>query len=216
MNMHDNRMQEVLTVPNAITIGRLLLVPVAFTVLVATENHTLASILFAVAAFSDFLDGYIARVTSTESELGAILDPLVDRLLLLAGVLGLYVVDRLPLWIVITLIARDVYMLYGSARLRALGIERVRILWVGKIATGLLFMGFAGLILNYPLVEGLGWIDAEWLPGFNNKTYAIWMWPVYIGFICSMAAMVWYRIIAGIKKHKHDFESKTIPDPIKK
>jgi len=209
-------MQEVLTVPNVITIVRLLLVPVAFTVLVAGNNDVLASILFAVAAISDFLDGYIARITDTESELGAILDPLVDRLLLFAGVLGLYIVGRLPLWIVITLIARDVYMLYGSARLRAWGIERVRILRVGKIATGLLFMGFAGLILNLPQVQGLGWTSASWLPGFNSDPYSIWIWPVYVGFVCSIIAMVWYRIIAGIKKHKHDFESKTMPDPINK
>jgi cardiolipin synthase len=214
MNEREDRMQEILTVPNVITIVRLILVPVAFTILVATDAYVLAFFLFGTAAMSDFLDGYIARITNSESELGAILDPLVDRLLLFAGVIALYILGRLPLWILIGLIARDVYILQGSARLRAMGIERVRVLMIGKIATSLLYLGFSGLILNVPMVEGLGWIDVDWLPGFNSERYCIWIWPVYVGFICSMIAMIWYRTIAGIKKYKHDFESKTLPDPI--
>ncbi|MCL2491426.1 MAG: CDP-alcohol phosphatidyltransferase family protein [Coriobacteriia bacterium] len=214
MNTQDNRTQEILTVPNVITIVRLILVPVAFTVLVATTENKLAFVLFAVAAASDFVDGYIARLTGTESELGSMLDPLVDRLLLLCGVGGLYLLGRLPLWIVVGLIARDVYLLYGSARLRAMGIERVRILYIGKIATTALYIGFSGLILNWPLAQGLGWTDISWLPGFNAKEYCIWIWVVYIGFTLSMITMIWYRAIALVKKHNHDFESKTLPDPI--
>ena len=215
MNEPDKRIQELYTVPNVITVVRLLLVPVAFTVLVATDAHILAFVLFAIAASSDFLDGYIARTTGTESEFGAMLDPLVDRLLLAAGVIGLYVVGRLPLWILICLLVRDAYLLYGNVRLQAMGIERIRILFIGKCATAFLLVGFAGSILNWPLVQGLGWTDAAWLPGFNYAPYTIWMWAIYIGFVLSMAALVWYRVIAGIKKYRKDFESKTIPDPVK-
>jgi cardiolipin synthase len=216
MDILDRKLEEILTVPNVITIVRLILVPVAFTVLVATPNNLLAFLLFATAALSDFVDGYIARATNTESEFGAQLDPLVDRLLLMAWVIGLYSIGRLPGWIVLGLIARDLYMLYGAARLRALGIERVRVLWLGKIATGLLFVGFSGLILNMPLATGLGWTSIPSRPGFATGQYAIWIWVVYLGFILSMVTAAWYRTIAGIKKHKHDFESKTLPDPIKK
>jgi len=144
MNEPDKRIQELYTVPNVITVVRLLLVPVAFTVLVATDAHILAFVLFAIAASSDFLDGYIARTTGTESEFGAMLDPLVDRLLLAAGVIGLYVVGRLPLWILICLLVRDAYLLYGNVRLQAMGIERIRILFIGKCATAFLLVGFDG------------------------------------------------------------------------
>jgi len=215
MNEQDKRIQELYTVPNVITVVRLLLVPVAFTVLVATDAYILAFILFALAAGSDFLDGYIARTTGTESEFGAKLDPLVDRLLLAAGVIGLYVLGRLPLWILVCLIVRDVYLLHGNVRLQAMGIERIRILFIGKVATAFLLFGFAGLILNWPMIPGLGLTDASWLPGFNHENHSIWLWVVYIGFILSMAAMVWYRIIAGMKKHKRDFECKTLPDPLR-
>ena len=216
MDNPDKRMMQIYTVPNVITMVRLIMVPVAFAVLVSGNNDTLAFVLFAVASTSDFLDGLIARSTHSESELGAMLDPLVDRFLLAAGVIGLYVIGRMPLWILATLISRDVYLLYGSARLRAAGIERIRVLYVGKAATWFLLLGFSGLILNWPLVPGLGWMDTPWLPGLGGDTYCVWIWSVYVGFICSMIALVWYRVVAGIKKNRHDFESKTLPDPIKK
>jgi cardiolipin synthase len=214
MSEPDKRIQELYTVPNVITVMRLLLVPVAFTVLVATDAYILAFLLFALAAGSDFLDGYIARATGTESEFGAMLDPLVDRLLLAAGVIGLYVLGRLPLWILICLLARDAYLLYGNVRLQNMGIESIRILAIGKAATLFLLFGFAGLILNWPRANGLGLVDASWLPGLNAEPYSIWIWIVYIGFILSMTGMVQYRVIAGMKKYRRDFESKTLPDPI--
>ena len=73
--------------------------------------------LFAIAASTDWLDGQIARRTGTVTALGKAIDPLVDRLLIAAGVFGLWLVDRLPGWIVFVLMARDVYLGYGAWRL---------------------------------------------------------------------------------------------------
>jgi cardiolipin synthase len=87
------------------------LVPLFFTVMINGTNDTLAFLLFAFAASTDWIDGQIARRTGTVTEIGKAIDPLVDRLLIASGVLGLYIEGRLPLWIVFVLLARDFYLL---------------------------------------------------------------------------------------------------------
>ena len=108
---------DIYTVANIITVLRLILVPFFFSVLLNGTNDTLAFVLFALAASTDWLDGQIARRTGTVTDdrqgdrpAGR---PAAHRL----GVIGLYIEDRLPLWIVLVLVARDVYLLYGAWRL---------------------------------------------------------------------------------------------------
>jgi len=213
MGKQDDKLQEILTVPNMITLARLIMVPIAFIVLVATDKYLLAFFLFVTAALSDFLDGYIARVTDSVTEFGSKLDPLVDRFLLMAWVLALFIIGRLPLWIVIGLIARDLYIMQGAARMRAMGIGRVPVLPLGKIATGLLFLGFSGLIWGSPAAHGLGLTSVPWFPGLDHSIYIIWIWLVYIGFILSLITMVWYRVLAETKKKKHRLGS--LPNSLK-
>ena len=108
---------DIYTIANIITVLRLILVPLFFTVLINGQNDVLAFILFAVAASTDWLDGQIARRTGTVTAIGKAIDPLVDRLLIASGVIGLYVENRLPLWIPIVLVARDLALGYGVWRL---------------------------------------------------------------------------------------------------
>lgn len=188
--------QQIYTVANVITIIRLLAVPFAFSVLVSGNNDLLAFVLFAGAAASDFVDGQIARRTNTITEVGAIIDPLVDRFLIAAGLVGLYAVHRLPLWILVILIARDAWLLYGSARVRSLNLPRVEVIFLGKLTTAVLLTGFAGLILNAPKVSGLNIINVSWLPGFNAQPVSIWFWIVYVGMVLSIITMFMYMEIA--------------------
>jgi len=109
----EDHVRDIYTVANTVTVLRLILVPFFFAVLINGQNNVLAFVLFAVAASTDWLDGQIARRTGTVTAIGQAIDPLVDRLLIAAGVLGLYVVHRLPLWILVVLVARDVYLGYG-------------------------------------------------------------------------------------------------------
>ena len=156
----------VLTLPNVISFVRLCMVPAYLVVLL--QGHDLAAtLLFAVAAGTDFLDGQIARRTHCVSKLGQLLDPAVDRLLMVAGVLGLLLVGRLPLWIVAFVLLRDLLLLAGGGYLIKRWGIRVPVIYPGKVATTLLFVGFAGLLLNMPLVPGLGVCDVSWLPGFT-------------------------------------------------
>jgi cardiolipin synthase (CMP-forming) len=101
------------TIPNAIGFVRLSLIPV-FLVLALDSGDgrdTTATILFAVIAWSDQLDGMAARITGQYSRLGALLDPLTDRLLVIAGAIVAWEFDLLPRWALLVLAARELFML---------------------------------------------------------------------------------------------------------
>ena len=138
-----------MTTANKVTIVRILLIPVFIVEILyyfktGLEAHRLAGLLcFALAAALDGVDGYIARHYNQRSELGAILDPLADKLLLVSGVVllslrssaGLSIV-RIPLWVTATIISRDVLLLVGMVVIQlTCGKMTVRPRILGKIAT---------------------------------------------------------------------------------
>ena len=136
-----------MTTANKITIFRILLVP-GFVVMVLYYVDTgtelfrvLALLAFALAAVSDAIDGYIARRYNQHSELGKILDPLADKLLLVSGIVLLSFhnephLDRLPLWLTGTIIGRDVLVLLGLIIIQfTCGRITVRPVMIGKVAT---------------------------------------------------------------------------------
>jgi cardiolipin synthase len=101
------------TVPNAIGLVRIALLPVFLVVALGSDDgrDTLAFILFAVVAWSDYLDGMAARLTGQYSRLGALLDPLTDRMLVLCGAIVAWKFDLLPRWALAVLAAREALML---------------------------------------------------------------------------------------------------------
>ena len=187
----DQVSNRIFTVPNLISAIRLCLVPV-FLVLLLNGYDLMATFLFALAAGTDWIDGQIARRTNAVSKLGQLLDPAVDRILMIAGVAGLFMVGRLPLWIIVVVLARDLLLLVGGACLLKRYRIRVAVIFPGKVATTLLFVGFAGLLLNWPLVPGLGLVDAAWLPGFNAAACSWGIWFVYAGLALALATTVYY------------------------
>ena len=188
----------IFTVPNVISFIRLCLVPVFF-VLLFNGFDLAATLLFAIAAGTDWVDGQIARRTHQVSRLGQLLDPAVDRILMISGVVGLFAVGRLPLWIILIVIARDLLLLGGGAYLLKRWHTRVAVIYPGKVATTLLFVGFAALLLNWPILQGLGMVDAAWLPGFNFEPYSWGIWFVYAGLLLALATTVYYVVAALIK-----------------
>ena len=188
----------VYSVANLITIVRLLLVPFFFTVLVGGEgerSRLAAFLIYAIAASTDWVDGQIARRTNTVTQFGKIVDPLVDRLLLASGVVGLYLIGELPLWVPVVLVLRDVYLLYGAYVL-----ERNRIIlpvtYTGKLTTAVLLAGFSSLIAGWPEIPGLGAVSSGWLPGFGSEPVTAGIWLVYAGMALSLSAAVQYTVIA--------------------
>lgn len=188
----------IYSVANLITIVRLLLVPFFFTVLVGGEgsrSRLAAFLIYAIAGSTDWIDGQIARRTNTVTQFGKIVDPLVDRLLLASGVVGLYLIDVLPLWIPVVLVVRDLYLLYGAYVL-----ERYRVIlpvtFAGKLTTAVLLTGFSSLIAGWPVVAGAGWVDSSWLPGLGSKPAALGIWFVYAGIALSVTAAAQYTVAA--------------------
>lgn len=190
---------DVYTVANIITVLRLILVPFFFAVLIsgpwegrAMSSDVAAFLIYAIAASTDWVDGQIARRTGTVTEIGKAIDPLVDRLLIASGVLGLYVVGRLPLWAVLLLALRDLYLLSGAAYLARRHAPPVRVIYIGKVTTMLLLTGFSILLLNWPLVPGLGLLSTEALPGLGAEPVALGIHFVYAGIVTSIVTAIIY------------------------
>lgn len=138
----------VWTIPNVIGFVRLALIPV-FLVLAYSEpdgTAALPAIIFAVIAWSDYADGIAARVTGQYSRFGALLDPIVDRLLVISAVVVCWSFDLLPRWALAVLVAREVFMLFAGRAAMKRDVE-LGINWWGRLAvTPVMSSLFAGLI----------------------------------------------------------------------
>lgn len=185
----------IFTAANVISFIRLCMTPVVLALLVLGYD-TAACFLFAFTAATDFLDGQVARRTHTVSRLGQILDPAVDRLLMICAVVGLLIIGRLPIWVVVLVLLRDAFLLVGGAWLLRTYEVRVPVIYAGKVTTTFLFVGLAGLMLNIPLVPGLGWCDFAWLPGFNSMSCSWGIWCIYIGLCMGAFTTIYYVVIA--------------------
>ena len=186
---------KVLTVPNIISFARLCLVPVYFATLLSGCNIA-ATLIFAFAAATDFVDGQVARRTHSVSKLGKLLDPAVDTILMISGVVGAFLIGALPLWIMVLIFARELFLLIGGGILLTRFGVSVAVIYPGKFATTFLFFGIAGLLLGLPLVPGLGISDALWLPGFGQAAASWGIWSVYIGLVLQIGVTVYYCIAA--------------------
>lgn len=206
----ENPSSEVLTVANVITFCRLALT-VAFLFLFAGGVHrTAALVCYVVAATTDFLDGQVARRTQTVSWLGKVMDPIMDRILLFTGVLGLLIVGDLPLWVPVFVIGRDVYLAVGGLILQHFRRRPIDVAYVGKAATALLMFGFCDLLLGAPVIGGMGLVSAPWLPGLNDQPAALGILFVYAGVVCSLITAVVYtgEGIAVIRRARRGEEER--------
>jgi CDP-diacylglycerol---glycerol-3-phosphate 3-phosphatidyltransferase len=125
-----------LTLPNLLTLLRILLVPVLVAALLAETpgGDLLAAAVFLVASITDGLDGWIARRRRTESTFGKLMDPLADKLLVTAALVALVSLDRLAAWVAMVIIARE----FAVTGLRSLAAEQGHVVaasWWGKVKT---------------------------------------------------------------------------------
>jgi cardiolipin synthase (CMP-forming) len=145
----------VLTVPNALSVLRLLLVPVFLYLLFGIHANAWAVAVLMFSGFSDWADGKIARlVPNQSSRLGELLDPAVDRIYMVTVPLALAFHGSVPWWIVLTLIGRDAVLATTLPILRTRGLTALPVTYIGKAATFALMSGF-------PLIL-LGQWDALW------------------------------------------------------
>lgn len=135
-------------IANLLTISRLLLIPVIFG-LIIRDRPAWALVVFAAAAFTDLLDGEVARRRNEVTELGRILDPLTDRLFISAILVALYMRGGAgpPLWALAALVGRDALVLIGAAGLFWKG-HRIEVTFAGKTATAALSVAILLMIGN--------------------------------------------------------------------
>jgi cardiolipin synthase len=153
-----------LTVPNLLSLLRILTIPVFVGLIVDHDTSTAGLVLFAVIVATDWVDGWLARRTGRVSELGKVLDPVADRLAISAGLIALVVRGVFPLWAALAVLIRDAAILLGGVVL--LGARRVRIdvRFVGKLATLTLMVAIPSIAwgnLDLPLGDVLvvlGWV----------------------------------------------------------
>ena len=157
----------VLTVPNVISLARLLMVPV-FAWLVAQGSDGWALAVLMLAGASDWLDGVLARRLQQVSRLGQMLDPAADRLFILVTLVGLAWRDVVPVWLVVVLLLRDVVLAVMLVVLARAGYPPLRVHLAGKAGTFAIMYAFPLLLLSElssPLgtVAGVvGWACALW------------------------------------------------------
>jgi cardiolipin synthase (CMP-forming) len=138
------------TVPNAIGFIRLALIPVFLAVAFSSDHgqSALAVVLFAVIGWADYLDGFAARLTGQYSRLGALLDPIVDRLLVVSGMAVAWNFELLPRWAIAVVIGRELFMLAISRYGLSHGVE-LKINWPGRLGVaptmGAPFFAMAGV-----------------------------------------------------------------------
>jgi len=169
----------ILTLPNAISFARILLIPV-FTGLIINRGTELAGLLvFGAVASTDWVDGVIARRTGSVTELGKILDPTADRLAVAAGLVAVLIRGVFPLWAALLILVRDAAVLIVGTALMLTRRVRVDVRFVGKSAT-------FGLMLGVPLVA------------WGNLGFAFEHAALALGWTCYAVAIVEYYVAAAL------------------
>lgn len=146
----------ILTIPNVLSLARLAAVPV-FVWLFVTGREDAAVLLYALAAWTDFFDGYIARRTDSVTELGRLLDPLADRIFIAALAIALVATGALDLWLAAVIVGRDLVILAAYPFVQKGLATKIRVNFTGKSATAALLLGLTLLAVGE---TSLSWVSA--------------------------------------------------------
>ncbi len=161
-------MNKALNFPNILALFRIALAPLMLWFLVDRNNTFFASwhpswldyfagLIFVIASVTDFFDGFIARSWNQMTKLGGILDPLADKMLMLAGFLGLMVIDRASAWAVFLILSREFFI----TGLRVVAVSEgkdVASTLSGKVKTVVQMIAIGFLIMNWPFATELLWL----------------------------------------------------------
>ena len=180
----DSARDRVWTLPNLLSMVRLAGVPVFLWLVLGPEADGWALALLMVSGVTDFLDGYLARRLNQTSTVGQILDPVADRLYILAVVVGLALRDVIPWWTAISLPLRDALMWGLVPLLRTRGYSALPVHFLGKAATFNLLYAFPLLLLGdgegtvATLAQVFGWAFAIWGIGLYWWAGLLYAWQV--------------------------------------
>jgi cardiolipin synthase (CMP-forming) len=171
-------------VPNLLSMARLAGVPLFLWLVLGPEADGWALALLMLSGVTDYLDGYLARKLDQRSTLGEILDPVADRLYILAVVVGLALRDIVPWWVAIVLPLRDLFLWALVPFLRTRGYSALPVHFLGKAATFNLLYAFPLLLLGdgdgvvATLANVFGWAFAWWGIGLYWWAGVLYAWQV--------------------------------------
>jgi CDP-diacylglycerol--glycerol-3-phosphate 3-phosphatidyltransferase len=177
----------VWTVPNALSVLRLLGVPLFLWLLLGPEADGWAVAVLMVAGFTDWLDGKLARWLNQGSRLGALLDPAADRLYIVATLIAFVLREVVPLWVVAVLVGRELVLGLALLLLRAHGYPPLQVHYLGKAATFILLYAFPLLLL----ADGEGPVAAVVQP-------VAWALTVWGGALYVLAGVFYVVQVAGL------------------
>lgn len=155
------------TIPNLISAIRIALVPVFLWLLIGLEEPAAAGWLFAFIAATDWVDGYLARRLGQVSKVGEFLDPLADRLAVVAALIGGLITGDLPRWFAALVLAREVAIGFGALYLGLRSKAKLEVRWIGKLATALVYTSITWFFVaagwDWDLLEVAAWVTG--IPG---------------------------------------------------
>jgi cardiolipin synthase len=175
----------VFTLPNLLSVLRLAGVPLFLWLVLGPEEDAWALVVLMVSGVTDFLDGWLARKLDQQSVLGQILDPVADRLYILAVVVGLALRDIIPWWLALSLPLRDLLLWGLVPLLRTRGYSALPVHFLGKAATFNLLYAFPLLLLGdgdgtlATLADVFGWAFAVWGIGLYWWAGVLYAWQVH-------------------------------------
>jgi CDP-diacylglycerol--glycerol-3-phosphate 3-phosphatidyltransferase len=160
--------EKVLNLPNALALFRIALAPLMLWFFIDRDNTIFshwhpswldyfAGLIFVIASVTDFFDGFIARQWNQMTKLGGILDPLADKMLVLAGFIGLMVIDRASAWAVFIILSRE-FFITGLRVVAADEGKNVSSTMAGKVKTVVQMIAIGFLIMNWPFATELLWL----------------------------------------------------------
>jgi cardiolipin synthase (CMP-forming) len=173
----------IATIPNAISLARLACVPWFLWLLLAEDRPVAAAILLGVLGATDWVDGWIARHFDQGSEVGKVLDPTADRVLLVAAAVALIVDGRVPAWVGWVVLAREAVISVAVVALAAAGARRIEVQWSGKAGTLALMFALPGFLLVDALADGLGrdlLLLGTWIFTIGGLVLSYWAAAQYI------------------------------------
>ena len=176
----------MLNLPNLLAFLRILLAPIMFWIILnpdyftqngyhITWSYYTASLLFVIASITDFFDGYIAREWNQMTMLGAIIDPLADKMLTIAAFLGLMMVGEASAWAIYIIIIRELFITGIRTVALSEGLN-IKASWSGKVKTVFQMIAIGFLLMHWPLGSTLLWFAValtlysgfEYLWGFRD------------------------------------------------
>jgi cardiolipin synthase len=188
----------VLTIPNILSVIRLVLLPVFAWLLLARHAYGPAVAILIFSGASDWADGKIARLVANQSSrLGELLDPLVDRIYMVAVPLVLALAGVVPWWLLAVLLGRDAALAATLPVLRTRGVTALPVTYIGKAATFALMVGFPAILL--------GQWDSDWSRVVGTCGWAFVIWGTGMYLWSAVLYLIQVRLVVRrLPRVRHD------------